>query len=509
MMQRSQQQFETNYALGEGSEWFDVRIYPQDRGLSVFIQVSTGRKLMEEQLRQRTEEVDRFFTTSIDLLAIADTDGCFRRLNPEWEKALGYSLDEMLDHRFLDFVHPDDIQSTVEAVGELTAGKNVHSFTNRYRAKDGGYRYIEWRSVPYGNIIYAAARDITFRKQAEEALRESESKYRALVENAQEGIWAADENWMTVFVNQRMATMLGYRPDEIIGRPVVDFLDEKARKRFEEHKPLRQEGAKERYDFEIVRKDGMRIFVTVHISPLMVGDEFHGLLAMVSDITERKMMENALKEANAKLNLLNSLTRHDLNNQLVVMRGHLVLAEKGTHSDNLRSHLHKALKASDNISRLLEFSRDYQGLGKDAPLWLNLQEVCTLGLTSVDLGHIAVELDLGDFEVFADKMLEKVFHNLASNSIMHGERTSRISVSCQEQGSTLVITYVDDGVGIPYERKAEILGPNQGYHGLNLAKGVLEMTGMTIGECGVPGEGARFVITIPSQSYRRPKAKVR
>ncbi|MDO8841794.1 sensor histidine kinase, partial [Methanocalculus sp.] len=144
----------------------------------------TDRKLAEEALRQKNEEVDGYFTHTLDLLSIADTTGHFRRLNKEWESALGYSLAEMEGKHLLDFVHPDDMETSRRAMSELGAGKQVLEFTNRYRHKDGSYRWIEWRSFPSGNLIYASARDVTERKkmteQIEASLAEKETLLREI-----------------------------------------------------------------------------------------------------------------------------------------------------------------------------------------------------------------------------------------------------------------------------------------------------------------------------------------
>ena len=126
----------------------------------------------EASLRQRTEELDQFFNVTLDLLCIANTDGYFLRLNPAWERILGYTREELMAQRFLDFVHPDDLDRTREAVSTLASQQKVFSFENRYRCKDGTYRWLEWSSAPAGKLIYAAARDVTERKQAEEALEE-------------------------------------------------------------------------------------------------------------------------------------------------------------------------------------------------------------------------------------------------------------------------------------------------------------------------------------------------
>ena len=128
------------------------------------------RKQAEGKLREKTEELDRYFNNALDLFCIADTDGYFHRVNKEWETTLGFKMEELEGKRFLDFVHPDDMKSTLETISRLEAQKEVLNFTNRYRCKDGSYRWIEWRSAPSGKLIFAAARDITERKKAEERI---------------------------------------------------------------------------------------------------------------------------------------------------------------------------------------------------------------------------------------------------------------------------------------------------------------------------------------------------
>ena len=129
-------------------------------------------KQAEEALREKTKELDRYFMDALDLLSIADTDGYFRRLNKEWQATLGYSLSELEGRRFTDFVHPDDVEATLQTVSRLAGQKEVLNFVNRYRCKDGSYRWIEWRSFPSDTTIYAVAHDITDRKQAEKKLNE-------------------------------------------------------------------------------------------------------------------------------------------------------------------------------------------------------------------------------------------------------------------------------------------------------------------------------------------------
>ena len=150
------------------------------------------RLRLETALRDQYLELDGFFSVALDLLCIADMQGRFLKVNKAWETTLGFPVKELENRLFFDFVHPDDIAATREALAQLEQQSNVLNFTNRYRCQDGSYRYIEWRSHPAGNILYAAARDITERKRMEESLRESEEKYRWLAENISDGILIYD-----------------------------------------------------------------------------------------------------------------------------------------------------------------------------------------------------------------------------------------------------------------------------------------------------------------------------
>jgi len=125
------------------------------------------KRLAEESLLQKTKELDQFFNVSIDLLCIASAEGYFLRLNPVWESTLGYSRQELMTQQFLDLVHPEDLLRTQEAISTLASQKKVIHFDNRYRCKDGSYRWLEWNAAPVGSVIYAAARDITKRLNAE------------------------------------------------------------------------------------------------------------------------------------------------------------------------------------------------------------------------------------------------------------------------------------------------------------------------------------------------------
>jgi two-component system sensor histidine kinase/response regulator len=148
--------------------------------IGLLVQRNLKRKA-ELSVHQKTEELDQFFNVTLDLLGIANTDGYFLRLNPAAERILGYTREELMATRFLDFVHPDDLDRTREAVSTLASQQKIASFENRCRCKDGTYRWLQWSSAPAGNLIYAAARDVTEHKRAEEDLRRHQEHLEELV----------------------------------------------------------------------------------------------------------------------------------------------------------------------------------------------------------------------------------------------------------------------------------------------------------------------------------------
>ncbi len=136
--------------------------------LVIGLLVQRGRKRMaEKSLWQKTQELDEFFNVSLDILSIANTDGFFLRLNPAVERVLGYTREELTAQPLFEFIHPDDVEKTREAISALRSQEKLFSFHNRYRCKDGSYRWLEWSANAVGDRIYAAARDLTERNRAE------------------------------------------------------------------------------------------------------------------------------------------------------------------------------------------------------------------------------------------------------------------------------------------------------------------------------------------------------
>ncbi len=268
----------------------------------------TERRRAEEALRAKTEELDRFFSLALDLLCIADTDGYFRRLNPQWEAVLGYPVTELEGMRFLDLVHPEDRAPTLEAMSHLAGQESILDFTNRYRCRDGSYRWIEWRSIPTGNLIYAAARDITERKKAEEALRESEDLLRRSQSVARLGSYYFEIRTGVWISSQTLDELFGI--DESYVRDVQGWLGlvhpedrEAMREHLLEHVLKRRSRFNKEY--RIIRHhDGQErwIFGLGELELDDAGDPVR-MIGTIQDITERKRSEEALRTSEANLQL--------------------------------------------------------------------------------------------------------------------------------------------------------------------------------------------------------------
>ncbi|NMB79901.1 MAG: PAS domain S-box protein, partial [Methanomicrobiales archaeon] len=213
-------------ALNEGA---DFSLQKGGEPISQFAELSNkvryaiNSKRAEEAVKEKTAELDRFFNSSLDLLCIADTEGKFRRLNPEWEQTLGYPVNELLGKRFLDLVHPDDLGPTMEAVARLGGQNVILNFQNRYRHKDGSYRWIEWRSYPHGNLIYAAARDVTDRKLTEEALLSEKNLTDAIFNSVPGMIYLYDAEGHLIRWNKKHELMTGYSTEELSHMQLADW----------------------------------------------------------------------------------------------------------------------------------------------------------------------------------------------------------------------------------------------------------------------------------------------
>ena len=251
--------------------------------------------------KQAEEEMDRFFSLSLDMLCIAKSDGYFKRVSPAFTRTLGWSVEEMVNRPFIEFVHPDDHAATLREVERQVAnGEPVLQFENRYRHKDGSWRVLSWKSVaqPDG-LMYAIARDVTEHKKAERAT----AQLAAIVESSDDAIISQDLNGVVVTWNRGAEQLFSYRADEMVGRPITLLIPpDRLPQETGMFERIRQGGRTEYLETIRLRKDGTPVEVSITVSPVKdAARHTVGTSKIVRDITERKRAEEALHRAHAEL----------------------------------------------------------------------------------------------------------------------------------------------------------------------------------------------------------------
>jgi PAS domain S-box-containing protein len=246
--------------------------------------------------RRLEETTSRLYALSSDLFCTLGFDGYFKSVNPAWEQVLGYTPDQLLMRPMLDFVHPEDRARTARESGRLKRADEVTiSFESRFRTKDGAYRWLLWSAhvSPEERLVYGVAKDVTERRRSEERLRESERKYRDLVETSSDLIWSLDAQGRFTFVNRAARRIYGYEPEEMLGRPATDFAPPSEAKR---NRGLFRQILRGRPVFsnetEHVRKDGSLVRLSYNAIVLHDADgNVLGATGTATDVTERRRSE--------------------------------------------------------------------------------------------------------------------------------------------------------------------------------------------------------------------------
>ncbi|RPI38531.1 MAG: hybrid sensor histidine kinase/response regulator, partial [Methanoregulaceae archaeon] len=223
---------------------------------------------------------------------------------------------------------------------------------------------------------------------------------------------------------------------------------------------------------------------------------------------ERLKVEKALADANKKLQLMASITRHDLHNQLTAMREYLELsvARRIKNPEAAWANVADALAVVNQTINTVEFTGEYQKIGVKSPVWHNAKILVDTSEKYTNTGAVRIENTLPDsLEIFADPLIMKVFSNLIDNAVRYGKTITTITFRYEESGEEGTIFCEDDGVGVADGEKEKIFAYEYGLNtglGLFLAKEILSITGITIRETGIPGKGARFEIGCPHNAVR-------
>jgi signal transduction histidine kinase len=234
------------------------------------------------------------------------------------------------------------------------------------------------------------------------------------------------------------------------------------------------------------------------------------LAVAIMDITDKIRAENAVQQANGKLSILTGIIRHDILNQLTVLKGNLELAREKNADPGQAEILNKELAATNAIQSLISITRDYQDIGIAPPEWQDVKQSIVRSCTGIRLGDITLTVEIDGVEIYADLLLSRVFSYLVENAIHNGKTTTRIRLFCQESFEKLHIVCEDDGIGVSPEKK-EIIFNRQFFSDtgldLYLAQEILSITGISIRETGIAGMGACFELCVPKGGYRFSSAQ--
>ncbi|HUP88864.1 MAG TPA: PAS domain S-box protein [Longimicrobiales bacterium] len=505
----------------------------------------TERKKAAEALADSERalfEREHFFRSIIerssDILVVVDGTMLVRYVSPAFTTILGFTSEDLIGRHGTELVHPDDAGKAEELSRAIFEKRDEYAATVlRARDKSGGYHVFDVRARnllddPLFRGVVIDARDITEAKRTEEALRESEQRFRKILETSAEGVAIRNPAGRLTFVNDRFAQMLGYQVDEMIGLNVFDIVVNEYRAQMAESAERRKRtGKAEQLDLEFLHKTGSRISILLSASPLYDADgNYIGSLGMLTDISERKNLEAQLRQSQ-KIEAVGRLAggiAHDFNNLLTAIRGHvdLLLADTPVEA-HVRSDIEEIGKAADRAAgltqQLLAFSRRQILQPRVIELDTVVTDMETLlrRMINEDI-RLLTRLRSGNACVRADRsQLEQVLMNLAVNArdAMPNGGTLTIETSVVDideefvranngshAGRHVRLCVTDSGAGMDAETLSHVfepffttkeLGKGTGL-GLATVYGVVKQSDGYIRVESEPRAGTTFEILLPA-----------
>ncbi|HEY9881315.1 MAG TPA: PAS domain S-box protein [Leptolyngbyaceae cyanobacterium] len=493
--------------------------------------------------KRAEEERDHFFSLSIDMLCIAGTDGYFKQLNPAWERTLGYSREELMAQPFINFVHPLDRERTLAEAADHAVGSPAPIFENRYRCKDGSYKWLEWASVanPDKDLLYAAARDVTARKQTEQQLAQQAEVLRRqadLLELTYEAIIVRDEQGAITYWNRGAELMYGWQRGEAIGHITHSFLHTQPPvPGMDLDQTVLQE---EHWQGELIhtRRDGQQIVVGSR--QVVIRDDYDkptGFLEVNRDITERKQAEESIRQLNATLEqrvqertaqlveINQELKRftytvsHDLRSPLRAIRG-LIDALLEDYWDCLdeigQEYTQHIARSAERMDTLIQDLLTYSRLGQteiqleSVNLTTVMQEILTQLEPERQAKQARIEVTLPLPHVLAQPIiLTQVLINLLTNALKYVAPDVRpqIRVWAEHRQDWVRLWVADNGIGIDPDYHDRIFGVFERLHPANAYSGTgvglaivqkgIERMGGRVGVESDLGQGSRFWLELP------------
>ncbi len=459
------------------------------------------------QLQESVQRARSLLDSSVSTIVLLDRNGIVLDANDGYPARFGKTREDILG-TFVWSLFP-------EKISEMQKKRLEHVFATGKAIKtellwQGVWDYschpvLDTNGDVQSVTVYAT--DITKRKQMENDIRASETLYRTVVEDQTEFVCRFLPDGTHIFTNDAYCRYFGKTRQELKRvkfKPDIPKEDLKEITRM--FQSLTPDNPVATIEHRIVMPGGTIRWQ--QWSDRAIFDE-HGVVteyqSVGRDITEMKHADEAILEANNKLNLLSSITRHDILNQLTVLMMLEEFLKEDITEEQPSTYVDAIIDVTNKIEEQIQFTHDYQDLGQNKPGWQNLRGVADGAFTPPLSKDVRTFIDVEGISVYADLMFEKVFINLYDNAIRHGKSVTQIHVSFRNDGSTGIIMVEDNGIGVPTDMKDKIfdrrVGSNTGL-GLFLVSEILKITGITIRETGVPGEGCRFEIIIPEGNWR-------
>ncbi len=479
---------------------------------------------------------DRFFHISVDLLCVVGQDGCFARLNPAWERTLGYPTAELLGRQVVELIHPDDVGRTRELSTLLQTGQDVTHFENRYRHKNGSYRWISWTcaAIREGeSLLYGIGRDVTEHRDAEEQLLRKTTELEAVFKALPDLLFRTDEADRIVAHSAGRAADLYAPPGTFLGRTFLEVLPPDLGPRITAAiERARQGGELETLEYELAVPAGLQRF-EARVMALRDGHT----ITVVRNVTARWLAERALAASEARLReseRLEAIGRlaggiaHDFNNlmMIVLMQSDTLLRATRVDDPNRTEllEIHGAGQRATGLTRqLLAFARR-QMLSPsvlDPGLVVRDMERMLRGVVGERI-ELAVDVAVGSFRVRVDpSQLEQVVLNLVLNARDAMPDGGRLGIELDHQhvdaagatrldvgaaGPYVRLIVRDTGGGIDPGHRPHIFEPffttkgRASGTGLGLATvyGIVRQSGGGITVDSELGEGTAFIVALPS-----------
>jgi len=493
-------------------------------------------KSAEEKYRELVENIN-------DVLFTTDESGVITYISPVIKSIAGYSPSEITGKHFKEFIHKQDLKHFMEQFKKVLSGE-IEASEYRILDKSGEIRWIRSSSHPiYGKKHVAGLQgvitEITDRKKAEEALKESEERYRTMVETAPDVIVSIDQKGIVTSCNKAITKITGFTQDSVIGKHFsrLPFLNAKDIPRYlKMFTSLLRRRAVMPVEVQWIHKDGTLHWAEIHVSLVEKDKKILGVQVIGRDFTERKRAEEEKERLHAQLvqsekmagvGTLTSGIAHEFNNLLQIMMGHAEFALTSNKPENLQEASEIVMNTSDRVAKiirdLLAFSKVESSDLKPYSVPDLLESVFSLTEGQLNKRNIDILRDYHKtplVEVNKEEM-KQVFLNMVYNArdaMLPDE--GRLKVTVKYLKGNMEISFSDTGRGIeernlkkvfdPFYTTKGALGSDSKLHGtglgLTISYGIVKRHGGVIEVKSEVGQGTAFTIKLPIQKSRDHKS---